>query len=186
MSSSLTLIGGSQEAGETGNGSADGIGNASSNLIDSEGLLDNVEVNGETTTNESQEEELTAEEVLNRLQDAWINEKFSPELLEPQIEVVDCLLDQLSSTDEALKAARGRDKMADTLHKMEMARVRFLISAYLRIRLDKIQKHVFHILDEVKTAQANNQNYRKLTKEELKFANDYKVKVICDNNVNVI
>ena len=34
--------------------------------------------------------------------------------------------------------------MGQTLHKMEMARVRFLISAYLRIRLAKIEKHVFH------------------------------------------
>ena len=69
---------------------------------------------------------------------------------------------------------RGRDKMGQTLHKMEMARVRFLISAYLRIRLSKIEKHVFHIMDEVKAANEAGQDYRKLTKEELKFARDYR------------
>jgi len=34
-----------------------------------------------------QVEELTAEEVLAKLQEAWINEKNSPELLEPKMEV---------------------------------------------------------------------------------------------------
>ena len=52
--------------------------------------------------------------------------------------------------------------MAHTLHQMEMARVRFLVSAYLRIRLNKIEKHVFHIMDEVKAAQESGQTYRKV------------------------
>ena len=60
--------------------------------------------------------------------------------------------------------------MGHTLHKMEMARVRFLISAYLRIRLAKIEKNIFHILDEVAQAQEAGQTHRKLTKDELKFA----------------
>ena len=150
MSSSLELIEGSLEAG----------GNASVDLIDSERLDSGV------TNETTDQEELTAEEVLNRLQDAWINEKFAPELLEPQIEVVDCLLDQLSSAEDTLKEAKSTDKMAYTLHKMEMARVRFLVSSYLRTRLNKIQKHVFHILEEA--------NHGKLTKEELKFAQNYK------------
>lgn len=149
--------------------------NGSANLIDSEsmGLF------GDTTTEitgleSQQEEELTAEEVLKRLQEAWTNEKFAPELLEPQIEVVDCLLTQLDSTEQDLKNNRGRDKMGHTLHKMEMARVRFLISAYLRIRLAKIERNIFHIVDEVAQAQEAGQTYRKLTKDELKFAQDYK------------
>ena len=60
--------------------------------------------------------------------------------------------------------------MGHTLHKMEMARVRFLISAYLRIRLAKIERNIFHIVDEVAQAQEAGQTYRKLTKDELKFA----------------
>ena len=55
--------------------------------------------------------------------------------------------------------------MGHTLHKMEMARVRFLISAYLRIRLAKIERNIFHIVDEVAQAQEAGQTYRKLTKE---------------------
>jgi hypothetical protein len=33
------------------------------------------------------EEELTAAEVLAKLEEAWLNEKHSPELLEPKMEV---------------------------------------------------------------------------------------------------
>ena len=35
------------------------------------------------------EEELTAAEVLQKLEDAWLNEKHSPELLEPRMEIVE-------------------------------------------------------------------------------------------------
>ena len=41
------------------------------------------------------EEELTAAEVLQKLEDAWLNEKHSPELLEPRMEIVECMLEQV-------------------------------------------------------------------------------------------
>ena len=44
---------------------------------------------------EEYEEELTAAEVLQKLEDAWLNEKHSPELLEPKIEIVECMLEQV-------------------------------------------------------------------------------------------
>jgi GINS complex subunit 4 len=43
------------------------------------------------------EEELTAAEVLQKLEDAWLNEKHSPELLEPRMEIVECMLEQVVS-----------------------------------------------------------------------------------------
>ena len=44
---------------------------------------------------EEYEEELTAAEVLQKLEDAWLNEKQSPELLEPKMEIVECMLEQV-------------------------------------------------------------------------------------------
>ena len=41
------------------------------------------------------EEELTAAEVLQKLEDYWLNEKQSPELLEPKMEIVECMLEQV-------------------------------------------------------------------------------------------
>ena len=46
---------------------------------------------------EEYEEELTAAEVLQKLEDAWLNEKHSPELLEPKMEIVECMLEQVNS-----------------------------------------------------------------------------------------
>ena len=43
------------------------------------------------------EEELTAAEVLQKLEDAWLNEKHSPELLEPKMEIVECMLEQVNT-----------------------------------------------------------------------------------------
>ena len=37
---------------------------------------------------EQYEEELTAAEVLQKLEDAWLNEKHAPELLESKMEIV--------------------------------------------------------------------------------------------------
>ena len=44
---------------------------------------------------EQYEEELTAAEVLQKLEDAWLNEKHAPELLESRMEIVECMLDQV-------------------------------------------------------------------------------------------
>jgi GINS complex subunit 4 len=94
---------------------------------------------------EEEELELTAFEVILRLEKAWMNELFAPELLEPQIEVIDCLLDQIKKTEENLSQL-DIGHFSIPLHKMELARVRFLIASYLRLRLQKIQKHAHSVL----------------------------------------
>ena len=48
---------------------------------------------------EEYEEELTAAEVLQKLEDAWLNEKHSPELLEPKLEIVECMLEQVNTPE---------------------------------------------------------------------------------------
>jgi GINS complex subunit 4 len=37
--------------------------------------------------------------VLGKLEEAWLNEKHSPELLEPKMEIVDCMLEQVPPID---------------------------------------------------------------------------------------
>ena len=101
-----------------------------------------------------EEEELSPREVLQRLHDAWINEKFAPELLESQIEVVHCLLEQIANIEDKISAQKFqngsnmKDKFAASVYKMEIGRIRFVISSYLRIRLEKIQSFIFHLLEQ--------------------------------------
>jgi GINS complex subunit 4 len=61
------------------------------------------------------------------LKDAWVNEKFAPELLEPQAEIVDCLIEQLSRTEEHISTL-DKGHFGIALHKMELQRIRFLVS----------------------------------------------------------
>jgi len=157
--------------------------NDSANLIDSEVLQ------GSTDDVGSQEqEELSTREVLQRLHDAWINEKFAPELLDPQIEVVDCLLEQIAHIEDKISNERLRNgsdpkiKFAASVYKMEIGRIRFTISSYLRTRLEKIQSFIFHLLGLEEKAQEGdtleeNGLYSRMTENELKFAKQYRADI---------
>merc|ERR1712223_1872410 len=120
------------------------LGNDSTNLIDSEILIDSRN-NG---TASQEEEELSTREVLQRLHDSWINEKFAPELLENQIEVVDCLLGQIAHIEEKIAAEKlqnvnnSKNKFAASVYKMEIGRIRF----------EKIQRLIFHQLEQEEKA----------------------------------
>lgn len=159
--------------------------NDSANLIDSEILIDS----RNNATASQEEEELSTREVLQRLHDAWINEKFAPELLENQIEVVDCLLGQIAHIEERIAAEKlqnrsnPKNKFAASVYKMEIGRIRFVISSYLRVRLDKIQRFIFHQLEQEEKvnedgSESNSHSlYSKMTKEELKFAINYRADI---------
>ena len=114
---------------------------SSLDLLDSHGTENESEnfLTAETTQDDS-DIELSAQEVIQRLQQAWMNELFAPELLEPKIEIVDCLLGQIKSAGENLEKL-DRSHFGIPIYKMELQRVRFMIASYLRLRLQKIQKH---------------------------------------------
>ena len=107
---------------------------------------------------------MSTREVLNRLHDAWINEKFAPDLLEPQIEVVECLLEQIAHIEDKINneklqnGSNPKNKFAAALYKMETGRIRFLVSSYLRIRLEKIQRFIFYILEQEEKVIYRNQD----------------------------
>lgn len=71
-----------------------------------------------------------------------MNEKFSPELLPHQSQIVNCVLDQIQQIQTNLAQVSATDCRLP-LHKMELDRIRYMMAAYLRARLDKIQKFIF-------------------------------------------
>jgi len=116
---------------------------------------------------DDEEEELTAAEVIVRMTKWWINEKFSPDLLPHQTQLVDCLLDQIKQMEANLKCVARTDFRAP-LHKLEVARVTFVVASYLRTRLTKIEKFIWtqdidHLLAE-----------GALSREEATFARSHK------------
>lgn len=113
--------------------------------------------------------EMTAHKVLQIVEQAWLNEKFSPELLPQRTEYVDCLLEQIKGMEENLAKLPKTDPKVD-LYKLEIERIKFLITSYLRTRLKKIECFCVRVLEE-EASRAGKDAY--LSPAELKFAKEY-------------
>ncbi len=116
------------------------------------------------SSDDEEEEELSTKEVIQRMQvrlafynliwlfnwmdffiwqTSWINERFAPDLLPPETQILNCLLDQIRQMERNLSEVGGnKADFRVPIHRMEIARVRFLIASYLRVRLQKIHKFI--------------------------------------------
>eukprot|EP00058_Branchiostoma_floridae_P024983 XP_002610473.1 hypothetical protein BRAFLDRAFT_124274 [Branchiostoma floridae] len=112
-------------------------------------------------------EQMTAAEALAMVEKAWLNEKFSPELLPHKQDLVDVMLDQLNGMQENISRAKKGDLKA-SIHKMEIDRIRYVLASYLRIRLEKIEKFVHHLLEE--EAELGEDVPSRMSPEELQHA----------------
>uniref|UniRef100_A0A672NWA0 DNA replication complex GINS protein SLD5 n=1 Tax=Sinocyclocheilus grahami TaxID=75366 RepID=A0A672NWA0_SINGR len=108
---------------------------------------------------------------------AWLNEKFSPELLENKSELVECVMEQLTHMEENLQRVRKGDVKA-SVHRMEIDRIRFVLSSYLRSRLQKgFNLHILHrqffphVLEKEKSRADGDPSF--LSPEEFAFAKEY-------------
>ncbi|KAG5881560.1 hypothetical protein JTB14_033065 [Gonioctena quinquepunctata] len=115
--------------------------------------------------------QLTPAEVIELMEECWSNEKFAPEILPHKFEIVECLLDQITSMEENIERLSTSD-FRKSIHQLEVDRIRFLVSSYLRTRLEKIENYVQHILkEEAKRAERGEQLY--LSEQEMRFAKDF-------------
>nr|KAF6460354.1 GINS complex subunit 4 [Molossus molossus] len=89
----------------------------------------------------SEEVVLTPAELIERLEQAWMNEKFAPDLLESKPEIVECVMEQLDHMEENLRRAKKGD-LKISIHRMEMERIRYVLSSYLRCRLMKFPNRI--------------------------------------------
>ena len=123
---------------------------------------------GNLNSPEESQVELTPLEVIQILEKAWMNELHSPELLEPKMDEVNCLLDQINLIEENLERLEKSD-FSIAIRKMELSRIRFMIASYLRLRLQKIQKHAHYL-----SKRSNDELDSKLTTEEATFLEKYR------------
>lgn len=98
-----------------------------------------------------------------------MNEKHSPDILPYQEEMVDLMLGQLSHMEQNLQAIDANNFLRLT-HRMELERIRFVVSSYLRCRLQKIEDFTQHIITEERNRSAEN---KRLSLSEMKFAEEY-------------
>lgn len=123
----------------------------------------------ESLLEDNGEGELTAQTALQEIENAWMNERFAPEILPHQSDLVDCMLQQIAHMEENVKRLDKSDLRA-LVHRMELDRIRYVISSYMRTRLEKIERYTIHILSE----EANrNPDEAYLTPNELRFAKEY-------------
>ncbi|KAM8974183.1 DNA replication complex GINS protein SLD5 [Pelodytes ibericus] len=116
------------------------------------------------------EEVLTPAELINKLEEAWLNEKFAPELLESKSEIVECVMEQLNHMEQNLQKAQSGD-LKVSFHHMEIERIRYMLSCYLRNRLMKIEKFFPHVLEKEKARGEGEPPC--LSPEEFTFAKEY-------------
>merc|ERR1712136_260913 len=117
----------------------------------------------------SDEEQLTATEVLQRLEKAWINERLAPDLLEPKLEIVECIMEQIQEMEENIRKAPKKDVKV-SLHRHEFDRIQYILTSYLRCRLEKVERYAPIYLQQERNREDHQST--KLTPEELIFAKE--------------
>ncbi|XP_060519088.1 DNA replication complex GINS protein SLD5 [Cylas formicarius] len=120
---------------------------------------------------DEERENLTAGELIQRMEEAWLNEKFAPEILPNKDQEVDCLLGQISYMEKNLESLPSTD-FRKAIHQMEVDRLQFLVTSYLRMRLEKIELYVSHILHQEHLRRDRGEDLY-LTNSELTFAQEY-------------
>ncbi|XP_065199913.1 DNA replication complex GINS protein SLD5 [Planococcus citri] len=118
---------------------------------------------------EADGEDMTAQKVLETLESAWQNEKLCPEILPHKMEFVDCMLEQIKYMESNIHRLPKGDIKVD-IHKIELERIRFIVTSYLRCRLKKIEQFASCILEEEAVRDPDS---RYLSDSELKFAVEF-------------
>lgn len=98
-----------------------------------------------------------------------MNERHAPDILPYQSEMVELMLGQLAHMEENLQAINVNDFRRVT-HRMELERIRYVVTSYLRCRLQKIEDFTQHVITE---ERSRPQDKKRLSEAEMKFAEDY-------------
>lgn len=136
-----------------------------------ENTEENHQVEIEDVDDEDDENQISPPELVQLMEEAWLNEKFSPEILPHKTEMVEILLGQIAYIEENLKKLKTTD-FKKTLYQMESDRLKFVITSYLRYRIEKIETYSTYILEQEKQ-RSEKQEEMYLSQNELTFAQEY-------------
>lgn len=104
--------------------------------------------------------------MLEILQNAWLNEKFAPELLPQQKDMLELMLVQIEHMEENISKLDKND-FHYIAHRIELERIKYIITSYLRCRIKKIETFTRAILDEDDQRPGNK---KRLSSEERQYA----------------
>lgn len=86
-------------------------------------------------------------QLLANLQNTWLNELFAPELLPNEMEMLDLVLVQITHMEQNI-AQLDKNDFRYVAHQMELERIKYIATNYLRCRLKKIETFTRCILNE--------------------------------------
>ncbi|CAP31809.1 Protein CBG12913 [Caenorhabditis briggsae] len=118
------------------------------------------------------EESITLEEVIRKMTMMWQNELCAPCLLPTQMGLVDILLDQIKGMEDNIGRQADKMQLRISLHRMELQRISFMTSDYMRCRLQKIESNPNDAIDQHQRRTQENQS-ELLSETELQFAREY-------------
>lgn len=103
-------------------------------------------LNGDVAFSLAGDAELDTEDAVRRLYRVWCNERASPELLAPPVELLAEVLELVNCQSVRIEAIRESAPSAttaafvDCLYQMDLERVKFVLKSLLRCRLAKIER----------------------------------------------
>ncbi len=99
----------------------DEVSEESLHLTNGTGMASRTITNGTNYDEEEDEdeEEITPAELIEQLQQSWLNEKFAPELLEHKTPVIECIIEQIKHMESNINSAKKGD-FRIALHKLEV------------------------------------------------------------------
>ncbi|KAL4162709.1 hypothetical protein PRNP1_003241 [Phytophthora ramorum] len=108
-----------------------------------------------------------------RMRSLWVNELNAPEILQYNDEMVSEMLEQIRNQQEYVDSVyEDRTQLTEEksfinkLYQMEIDRLRYMVSSYLRTRLRKIENFAVHILGDAVLTQ-------RLSMKERHFAQQF-------------
>lgn len=107
--------------------------------------------------------------MLEILQNTWLNEKFAPELLPQQTEMLDLMLGQIEHMEENI-AELDKNDFRYIAHRIELERIKYIVTNYLRCRIKKIEAFTRSILEDDEHQPANK---KRLSDEERRYAEEH-------------
>lgn len=105
-------------------------------------------------------------QVLEILQNTWLNEKFAPELLPHQSDMLDLMLGQIEHMEQNISQLDKND-FRYVAHQIELERIKYIVTSYLRCRIKKIEIFTRALLDDDNQRPVDK---RRLSTEERQYA----------------
>ncbi|KAI2797392.1 hypothetical protein RDWZM_000227 [Blomia tropicalis] len=114
----------------------------------------------------------TPKQVYAKLLEVISNEKGSPELLEYEETVVECMMEQIDHMEKNIRLLKNRlNQFCIEQHKTEVDRLQYCVNTYYRIRLQKIETNCTSL---IKLLKNDNRRAEKLMSVgEIKYLDTY-------------